>query len=60
MVAVYVVDGTSVGASIGCVDDVDEDVEARITFDTALDASYLVQTGGFDGSTGDLNVLVYE
>ena len=60
MVAVYVVDGSDVGAAVGCVDDVDEGVEARITFDTASDASYFVQTGGFDGSTGDLNVLVYE
>lgn len=60
MIAVYVADGDPVGASIGCVDDVDEGLEARITFDTAADASYFVQTGGFGGSTGDLSVLVYE
>ena len=60
MVAVYVVEGSAVGGSIGCVDDVAEGVEARVTFDTASDASYFVQTGGFDGSKGDLNVLVYE
>ena len=60
MIAVYVADGDAVGASVGCVDDVDEGLEARITFDTAVDASYFVQTGGFGGSTGDLSVLVYE
>ena len=58
MVAVYVADGDAVGASVGCVDDVDEGLEARITFETAVDASYFVQTGGFGGSTGDLSVLV--
>ena len=60
IVAVYVAEGDAVGASVGCVDDVDEGLEARITFDTAADASYFVQTGGFAGSTGDLSILIYE
>ena len=60
LVAVYLAEGDKVGEQVGCVDDVDEGLTARITFDTVADASYLVQTGGFDGSTGDLTVLVYE
>jgi len=28
--------------------------------DAASDSSYLIQTGGFGGATGDLNVSVYE
>jgi hypothetical protein len=31
-----------------------------ITFDTAGDGSYLVQTGGFGGETGDLALVIYE
>jgi hypothetical protein len=61
IVAVYLVEGDNkVGTQLGCVDDVDEGVQARITFETAADASYLIQTGGFGGQTGDLNVSVYE
>ena len=60
MVAVYLVEGDKVGPQVGCVDDVDESLQARITFETVADASYLVQTGGFGGETGDLNVSVYE
>ena len=60
MVAVYLADGTSVGEQVGCVDDVDESLQARITFDAAAGASYFVQTGGFDGSTGDLALLISE
>jgi hypothetical protein len=60
VVAVYLVDGTSVGEQVGCVDDVDEGAQARITFDAAAGASYFVQTGGFDGETGDLAMLISE
>jgi hypothetical protein len=60
MVAVYLVDGDKIGAQVGCIDDVDESLQARITFETVADASYLVQTGGFGGETGDLNVSIYE
>ena len=60
MVAVYVADGDAVGAQVGCVDDVDEGLEARITFDTASDTSYFVQTGGFGGGRGDLSLLISE
>ena len=54
MVAVYVVEDGAVGAQIVCVDDVDESLQALVTFETAGDASYFVQTGGFGGDTGDL------
>ena len=47
MVAVYLVEDGAVGAQIVCVDDVDESLQALVTFETAGDASYLVQTGGF-------------
>ena len=60
MVGVYESDGEMVGAQVDCVDDIDDSLEARITFETASDASYLIQTGGFAGGTGDLNVSVYE
>ena len=60
MVAVYLADGDKVGAQLGCVDDVDESLQARITFETDSVSSYLIQTGGFGGETGDLNVSIYE
>lgn len=60
MVGVYLAHGAEVGSSLGCVDDIDEGLEARITFDTAANSSYFVQTGGYGGSTGDLTVAVYE
>jgi hypothetical protein len=60
VVAVYLVDGTSVGEQVGCVDDVDEGAQARITFDAAAGTLYFVQTGGFDGETGDLALLISE
>jgi hypothetical protein len=60
MVAVYLVEDGVVGAQVGCVDDVGESLQALITFDTAGDASYLVQTGGFGGETGDLALVIYE
>jgi hypothetical protein len=60
MVAVYLVEGDKVGPQVGCVDDVDESLQARITFETVADASYLIQTGGFGGETGDLNISIYE
>ena len=60
MVAVYLAEGDKVGAQVGCVDDVDESLQGRITLETASDAAYLVQTGGFGGATGDLNLSIYE
>ena len=60
MVAVYLVENGAVGAQVGCVDDAGESLQALITFDTAADASYLVQTGGFGGETGDLALAIYE
>jgi hypothetical protein len=60
MIAVYRAEGATVGTELGCVDDVDDSLAARITFETASDASYLIQTGGFGGGTGDVNVSVYE
>jgi hypothetical protein len=60
MVAVYLVEDGVVGAQVGCVDDVGENLQALITFETAADASYLVQTGGFGGETGDLALAIYE
>lgn len=60
MVAVYLVEDGVVGAQVGCVDDVGESLQALITFATIGDASYLVQTGGFGGETGDLALVIYE
>ena len=60
MVAVYLVEDGAVGAQIACVDDVDESLQALVTFETVGDASYLVQTGGFGGETGDLALAIYE
>ena len=60
MVAVYLVEDGVVGAQVGCVDDVGESLQALITFETAGDASYLVQTGGFGGGTGNLALVIYE
>ena len=53
MVAVYLVEDGRGWCAVGCVDDVDESLQALVTFETAGDASYLVQTGGFGGD-GDL------
>ena len=60
MVAVYLVEDGTVGAQVACVDDVDESLQALVTFETAGDASYLLQTGGFGGGTGDLALAIYE
>jgi hypothetical protein len=60
IVAVYAADGDAVGEHLGCVDDVEDSLQARITIDTATDASYFVQTGGFGGERGDLSLLISE
>ena len=60
LVAVYLVEDGAVGAQIACVDDVDESLQALVTFETVGDASYLVQAGGFGGETGDLALAIYE
>ena len=60
LVAVYLVEDGAVGAQIACVDDVDESLQALVTFETVGDASYLVQVGGFGGETGDLALAIYE
>jgi hypothetical protein len=60
VVGVYLADGTAVGEQVGCVDDVDDTLEARLTVDTVEGTTYLVQAGGYGGGTGTLVVAITE
>ena len=57
LLAVYVADGDTVGTQVGCVDDLEETLQARLTFDSTAGQRYFIQAGGFGGETGDLSLL---
>ena len=57
IVGVYTDDGGGL-APIGCVDDVDESLQARITIATEAGVTYFVQAGGFGGQSGTLVLSV--
>ena len=58
IVGVYTDDGGGGLAPIGCVDDVDESLQARITVATEAGVTYFVQAGGFGGQSGNLVLSV--
>lgn len=55
VVGVYVEEGGSL-TQVGCVDDVEDSLQARITVSTEDGVAYLIQVGGFGGDTGSLVV----
>jgi hypothetical protein len=62
VLAVYAADGDGGLTQLGCVDDVFDgevgSLQASITFETDAGATYLVQAGGYGGSTGRLELAV--
>ena len=57
IVGVYVEEEGSL-VPIGCVDDIEESLQAAITVDTTVGVTYLVQAGGFGGQTGTLVLTI--
>jgi hypothetical protein len=56
VLGVYVQDGSDL-VQVGCIDDVDI-LQAVITWDSEAGVTYLIQAGGFGGSTGNLVLVV--
>lgn len=57
IVGVYVEEEGSL-VPIGCVDDIEESLQAAITVDTTAGVTYFVQAGGFGGQTGTLVLTI--
>ena len=57
VVGVYVDEGGSL-VPVGCVDDLVDSLQARITVETDADLTYFIQAGGFAGAVGSLTLSV--
>ena len=57
VLGIYVDDG-GVLTQVGCVDDVEDSLQAEITVDTIAGQTYYIQAGGFGGQSGDLVLAV--
>lgn len=57
VLGVYTLEGDTF-VQVGCVDDVDDSLQARITVATDAGVTYYVQAGGFGGDSGTLVLTV--
>jgi len=57
VVGIYVDDGGLL-IQVGCVDDTEDSLQARLTVPTESGVTYFVQVGGFGGAAGKLVLTV--